>query len=79
MSGMLGSKTYSGKVGMQVDRMSFLQKPETGEQSNIETIMSDRLQAEINAVTVTIRVLDLTETSDLYCKSNPSLIKPRLQ
>lgn len=64
---------------MHVDLMSCLQKPDTGEQLKIDTIMSDRLQAEINIVTTSINVFDFTETSDLYCKSKASLMEPRLQ
>ena len=64
---------------MHVDGMSCLQKPDTGEQLKIDTIMSDRLHAEINIVTTSISVFDFTETSDLYCSSRASLIEPRLQ
>lgn len=64
---------------MQVDGMSCLQKPDTGEQLKIDTIMSDRLHAETNIVTTSISVFDFTDTSDLYCKSRASLIDPRLQ
>lgn len=64
---------------MQVDGMSCLQKPETGEQLKIDTIMSDKLHAEIKIVTTSINVFDFTETSDLYCKSKASLMVPKLQ
>lgn len=64
---------------MQVDGMSCLQKPDTGEQLKTDTIISDRLHAETNIVTTSISVFDLTETSDLYCKSRASLIDPKLQ
>lgn len=71
--------TYSGRVGIQVDGMSCLQKPDTGEQLKTDTIISDKLHAEINMVTTSISVFDLTDTSDLYCKSRASLMDPRLQ
>lgn len=64
---------------MQVDGISRLQKPDTGEQLKIDTIMSDKLHAETNMVTTSISVFDLTETSDLYCRSKASLMEPRLQ
>lgn len=64
---------------MQVDGMSRLQKPDTGEQLKIDTIISDRLHAETNIVTTSIRSFDFTETRDLYCKRRASLMDPRLQ
>lgn len=59
--------------------MSCLQKPDTGEQLKIDTMMSDRLHAETNIVTTSISVFDFTDTSDLYCRSRASLMEPRLQ